>query len=134
MSSSPVPIKTRRVGQRCTLNLSRAEMSSHWCGEASNAKADLESQEVSNMDTNHEENRNFDVDVESLTCNTSIRDAALQLMKLSNRNSNQEENKWKLASKDNEEIPVDTEVIIFFSVCGYINFEIFFKSLTLKNF
>ncbi|GFV37218.1 hypothetical protein TNCV_1056221 [Trichonephila clavipes] len=32
MSSSPVPIKTRRVGQRCTLNLSRAETSSRWCG------------------------------------------------------------------------------------------------------
>ncbi|GFU57015.1 uncharacterized protein TNCV_1778891 [Trichonephila clavipes] len=31
-SSSPVPLKTRRVGQRCTLNLSRAEMSSRWCG------------------------------------------------------------------------------------------------------
>ncbi|GFT43222.1 uncharacterized protein TNCV_2520801 [Trichonephila clavipes] len=31
-SSSPVPQKTRRVGQRCTLNLSRAETSSHWCG------------------------------------------------------------------------------------------------------
>ncbi|GFV68048.1 uncharacterized protein TNCV_1873301 [Trichonephila clavipes] len=30
--SSPVPLKTRRVGQRCTLNLSRAEMSSLWCG------------------------------------------------------------------------------------------------------
>ncbi|GFW16850.1 uncharacterized protein TNCV_2759781 [Trichonephila clavipes] len=30
-SSSPVPLKIRRVGQRCTLNLSRAEMSSHWC-------------------------------------------------------------------------------------------------------
>ncbi|GFW09992.1 hypothetical protein TNCV_4207571 [Trichonephila clavipes] len=29
-SSSPVPQKTRRVGQRCTLNLSRAEMSSRW--------------------------------------------------------------------------------------------------------
>ncbi|GFX66805.1 hypothetical protein TNCV_3049031 [Trichonephila clavipes] len=27
-SSSPVPPKTRRVGQRCTLNLSRAETSS----------------------------------------------------------------------------------------------------------
>ncbi|GFY49909.1 MAP3K12-binding inhibitory protein 1 [Trichonephila inaurata madagascariensis] len=77
---------------------------------ASNAKADLESQEVSNMDTNHEEKRNFDVDVESLTCNTSIRDAALQLLKLSNMNSNQEESNWKLASKDNEEIPMDTEV------------------------
>ncbi|GFT30395.1 uncharacterized protein TNCV_2376891 [Trichonephila clavipes] len=31
-SSSPVPLKTRRVGQRCTLNLSRVETSSHWCG------------------------------------------------------------------------------------------------------
>ncbi|GFS65313.1 uncharacterized protein TNCV_2451411 [Trichonephila clavipes] len=31
-SSSPVPLKSRRVGQRCTLNLSRAETSSHWCG------------------------------------------------------------------------------------------------------
>ncbi|GFU56403.1 hypothetical protein TNCV_2609251 [Trichonephila clavipes] len=31
MSSSPVPLKTRRVGQRCTLNLSRAETSSRWC-------------------------------------------------------------------------------------------------------
>ncbi|GFV96472.1 hypothetical protein TNCV_1999241 [Trichonephila clavipes] len=29
-SSSPVPLKTHRVGQRCTLNLSRAETSSHW--------------------------------------------------------------------------------------------------------
>ncbi|GFX79425.1 hypothetical protein TNCV_1715751 [Trichonephila clavipes] len=27
-SSSPVPLKTRHVGQRCTLNLSRAETSS----------------------------------------------------------------------------------------------------------
>ncbi|GFW80904.1 hypothetical protein TNCV_3779841 [Trichonephila clavipes] len=32
MSSSPVPLKTRRVGQRCMLNLSRAETSSRWCG------------------------------------------------------------------------------------------------------
>ncbi|GFT06469.1 uncharacterized protein TNCV_3356021 [Trichonephila clavipes] len=32
MSSSPVPLKTRRVGQRCMLNLSRAQMSCHWCG------------------------------------------------------------------------------------------------------
>ncbi|GFS63478.1 retrovirus-related Pol polyprotein from transposon opus [Trichonephila clavipes] len=32
MSSSPVPLKTRRVWQRCTLNLSRAETSSRWCG------------------------------------------------------------------------------------------------------
>ncbi|GFT47471.1 uncharacterized protein TNCV_3750041 [Trichonephila clavipes] len=31
-SSSPVPLKTRRVGQRGTLNLSRAEASSRWCG------------------------------------------------------------------------------------------------------
>ncbi|GFX84266.1 uncharacterized protein TNCV_3976111 [Trichonephila clavipes] len=31
-SSSSVPLKTRRVGQRCTLNLSRAETSSRWCG------------------------------------------------------------------------------------------------------
>ncbi|GFU18494.1 hypothetical protein TNCV_3787541 [Trichonephila clavipes] len=27
-----VPQKTHRVGQRCTLNLSRAEISSRWCG------------------------------------------------------------------------------------------------------
>ncbi|GFS85749.1 hypothetical protein TNCV_2974261 [Trichonephila clavipes] len=32
MSSIPVPPKARRVGQRCTLNLSRAETSSRWCG------------------------------------------------------------------------------------------------------
>ncbi|GFX42445.1 hypothetical protein TNCV_1520091 [Trichonephila clavipes] len=32
VSSSPLPIKTHRVGQLCTLNLSRAETSSHWCG------------------------------------------------------------------------------------------------------
>ncbi|GFY20162.1 uncharacterized protein TNCV_2148551 [Trichonephila clavipes] len=32
MSSRPVPLKTRRAGQRCTLNLSRAETSSRWCG------------------------------------------------------------------------------------------------------
>ncbi|GFS67257.1 uncharacterized protein TNCV_2902641 [Trichonephila clavipes] len=31
-SSSPVPLKTRRVDQRYTLNLSRAETSSRWCG------------------------------------------------------------------------------------------------------
>ncbi|GFX09735.1 uncharacterized protein TNCV_653341 [Trichonephila clavipes] len=35
MSSNPVPLKTRRVGQRSTVNLSRAETSSHggkrWC-------------------------------------------------------------------------------------------------------
>ncbi|GFU57026.1 hypothetical protein TNCV_1778951 [Trichonephila clavipes] len=32
MSSSPVPLRTRRAGQRCTPNLSRAETSSCWCG------------------------------------------------------------------------------------------------------
>ncbi|GFW31311.1 hypothetical protein TNCV_2578921 [Trichonephila clavipes] len=32
MSLSPVPLKTHRVGQLCTLNLSRAETSSRWCG------------------------------------------------------------------------------------------------------
>ncbi|GFW33836.1 uncharacterized protein TNCV_3589211 [Trichonephila clavipes] len=32
MSSSPVPLKTRRVGQRCTLNLPRAQTSSRCCG------------------------------------------------------------------------------------------------------
>ncbi|PRD36549.1 UNVERIFIED_CONTAM: hypothetical protein NCL1_08374 [Trichonephila clavipes] len=31
-SLTPVSLKTRCVGQRCTLNLSRAEMSSRWCG------------------------------------------------------------------------------------------------------
>ncbi|GFS69297.1 uncharacterized protein TNCV_4011131 [Trichonephila clavipes] len=31
-SSSPVPLKTRRVGQQCTLNLSRVEASSRWSG------------------------------------------------------------------------------------------------------
>ncbi|GFW98797.1 uncharacterized protein TNCV_2837581 [Trichonephila clavipes] len=31
-NSSPVPLKTRRAGQRCTLNLSRAETSYRWCG------------------------------------------------------------------------------------------------------
>ncbi|GFT35085.1 retrovirus-related Pol polyprotein from transposon 17.6 [Trichonephila clavipes] len=30
VGSSPVPLKTRRVGQRCTLNLSRSETSSRW--------------------------------------------------------------------------------------------------------
>ncbi|GFW31588.1 uncharacterized protein TNCV_4420211 [Trichonephila clavipes] len=30
-SSSPVPLKTHRVGKRCTINLSRAETSSRWC-------------------------------------------------------------------------------------------------------
>ncbi|GFX73496.1 hypothetical protein TNCV_3403071 [Trichonephila clavipes] len=31
-SSNPVPLKTRRVGERCTLNLLRAQMSSCWSG------------------------------------------------------------------------------------------------------
>ncbi|GFW06743.1 hypothetical protein TNCV_3288431 [Trichonephila clavipes] len=31
MSSSPVPLKTRCVEQRCTLNLLSAETSSRWC-------------------------------------------------------------------------------------------------------
>ncbi|GFW45410.1 uncharacterized protein TNCV_4702211 [Trichonephila clavipes] len=33
MSWSPGALKTHRAGQRCTLNLSRAETSSRWCGE-----------------------------------------------------------------------------------------------------
>ncbi|GFW87806.1 uncharacterized protein TNCV_1359101 [Trichonephila clavipes] len=32
MSSSPVPLKAHSVGQRCKLNLSRAQTSSRWCG------------------------------------------------------------------------------------------------------
>ncbi|GFU85325.1 uncharacterized protein TNCV_2386301 [Trichonephila clavipes] len=32
MSSSPVPLQTHRVEERCTLNLSRAQRSSRWCG------------------------------------------------------------------------------------------------------
>ncbi|GFU62186.1 hypothetical protein TNCV_2474171 [Trichonephila clavipes] len=31
MSSSPVPLKTYRIGKRCTLNLSRAQTSSRQC-------------------------------------------------------------------------------------------------------
>ncbi|GFV38822.1 hypothetical protein TNCV_1004641 [Trichonephila clavipes] len=31
MSSTPVPHKTHRVGERCTLNASRAQTSSRWC-------------------------------------------------------------------------------------------------------
>ncbi|GFW63126.1 uncharacterized protein TNCV_4454741 [Trichonephila clavipes] len=31
-SSSSVPLKTRRAGERCTLNLSRAQTSSRWWG------------------------------------------------------------------------------------------------------
>ncbi|GFW48898.1 uncharacterized protein TNCV_3900961 [Trichonephila clavipes] len=32
MSSSRVPLKTRRVEAQCTLNLLRAQTSSRWCG------------------------------------------------------------------------------------------------------
>ncbi|GFT56477.1 uncharacterized protein TNCV_2334381 [Trichonephila clavipes] len=32
MSSSLVPLKTRHVGERCTVNMSRAQISSYWCG------------------------------------------------------------------------------------------------------
>ncbi|GFW97531.1 uncharacterized protein TNCV_4992061 [Trichonephila clavipes] len=32
MSSSPVPLKTRRAGERGAINLSRAQTSSLWCG------------------------------------------------------------------------------------------------------
>ncbi|GFT41775.1 uncharacterized protein TNCV_4708291 [Trichonephila clavipes] len=32
MSSSPVPLKTHRVGERCALNPSRVQTSSRWCG------------------------------------------------------------------------------------------------------
>ncbi|GFW37818.1 uncharacterized protein TNCV_4630231 [Trichonephila clavipes] len=32
ISSSPIPLKTGRLGQRCTLNLSIAQTSSRWCG------------------------------------------------------------------------------------------------------
>ncbi|GFX89006.1 hypothetical protein TNCV_2853061 [Trichonephila clavipes] len=31
-SSSSVPLKTHRVGERCTLNMSRSQASSRWCG------------------------------------------------------------------------------------------------------
>ncbi|GFX83667.1 uncharacterized protein TNCV_326161 [Trichonephila clavipes] len=31
-SFTPVPLKTCRVGQRCTLNLSRTQTPSRWCG------------------------------------------------------------------------------------------------------
>ncbi|GFV42522.1 hypothetical protein TNCV_2905311 [Trichonephila clavipes] len=33
MSPSPVPLKTRHVRERYSLNLSRAQTSSRWCGE-----------------------------------------------------------------------------------------------------
>ncbi|GFX92119.1 uncharacterized protein TNCV_1740391 [Trichonephila clavipes] len=32
MSSSPVPLKACHVGERCTLNLSRVQTSTRWCG------------------------------------------------------------------------------------------------------
>ncbi|GFV56249.1 hypothetical protein TNCV_106061 [Trichonephila clavipes] len=32
MRSSPVPLKSRRVEERCPLNPSRAQTSSRWCG------------------------------------------------------------------------------------------------------
>ncbi|GFW56084.1 uncharacterized protein TNCV_374901 [Trichonephila clavipes] len=32
LSSSPVSLKIRHAGERCTLNLSRAQTSSRWCG------------------------------------------------------------------------------------------------------
>ncbi|GFX12936.1 uncharacterized protein TNCV_3659321 [Trichonephila clavipes] len=32
MGSNLVPLKTRSVGERCKLNLSRTQTSSHWCG------------------------------------------------------------------------------------------------------
>ncbi|GFV95702.1 uncharacterized protein TNCV_1727521 [Trichonephila clavipes] len=32
ISSNPVPLKTRRVGEQCTLNVSRAQTSSRWYG------------------------------------------------------------------------------------------------------
>ncbi|GFV52850.1 uncharacterized protein TNCV_2875181 [Trichonephila clavipes] len=32
LSSNPVPPQTRRVGERCTLNLSRVQTFSRWCG------------------------------------------------------------------------------------------------------
>ncbi|GFS79949.1 uncharacterized protein TNCV_750911 [Trichonephila clavipes] len=34
MGSCSVPIKIRRVGERCMLNLRRAQTSSRWCGVA----------------------------------------------------------------------------------------------------
>ncbi|GFX92527.1 hypothetical protein TNCV_710321 [Trichonephila clavipes] len=37
MSLNLIPLKTRRVGQRCTLNLSRAQTSSRWSSRRGNA-------------------------------------------------------------------------------------------------
>ncbi|GFT93095.1 hypothetical protein TNCV_4400851 [Trichonephila clavipes] len=50
-SSSPVPLKTRRVGQRCTLNQSRAETSSRWCGVVvRREEAEFELQGINDQD------------------------------------------------------------------------------------
>ncbi|GFS47718.1 histone-lysine N-methyltransferase SETMAR [Trichonephila clavipes] len=62
-SSSPVPLKTRRVGQRCTLNLSRAETSSRWSGTPIKAdKSILEfvqsSKNINDADSNNENEMN----------------------------------------------------------------------------
>ncbi|GFW26169.1 hypothetical protein TNCV_3396651 [Trichonephila clavipes] len=40
MNLSPVPLKTRRVGERCTINISRAQTSSRWCGVVVRRRAD----------------------------------------------------------------------------------------------
>ncbi|GFU68590.1 uncharacterized protein TNCV_3624111 [Trichonephila clavipes] len=53
MSSSPVPLKTRRVGQRCTLNLSRAETSSHWCGVVVRMRGRCPPAQVSSTSLDH---------------------------------------------------------------------------------
>ncbi|GFU41452.1 hypothetical protein TNCV_4586011 [Trichonephila clavipes] len=57
-SLSPVPLKTRRVGQRCTLNLSRAEMSSRWTGENKGQHNRPENITYS-VGKNHDEGRDF---------------------------------------------------------------------------
>ncbi|GFV68918.1 hypothetical protein TNCV_1985821 [Trichonephila clavipes] len=44
MSSSLVPLKTRRVGARCTLNLSRTQTSSRWYGVVIREERGLPSQ------------------------------------------------------------------------------------------
>ncbi|GFW79335.1 uncharacterized protein TNCV_2477421 [Trichonephila clavipes] len=41
MSSSLVPLKTRRVGERCPLNLSRAQTFSRWCGSKERGAAQV---------------------------------------------------------------------------------------------
>ncbi|GFV99686.1 MULE domain-containing protein [Trichonephila clavipes] len=54
----PSATKDRRVGQRCTLNLSRAEMSSRWCGKFERIKlAQLQKQlELANIQKNLPQN------------------------------------------------------------------------------